>query len=93
MGGGKHNGAGGSTPDTRADDHIEQLQTWFTQETEKELQEVTPITATMATLSAQNSRGTNDATMEMPTLHPRADAGGILHQCRQLLVKWRMHPT
>ena len=31
----------GSNPDTRADDHIEQLQTWFIQETEKELQEVT----------------------------------------------------
>ena len=31
----------GSNPDTRADDHIEQLQTWFIQETEKKLQEVT----------------------------------------------------
>ena len=31
----------GNNPDTRADDHIEQLQTWFTQEAEKELQEVT----------------------------------------------------
>ena len=31
----------GSNPDTRADDHIEQLQTWFTQETEKGLLEVT----------------------------------------------------
>ena len=33
--------AQGNNPDTRADDHIEQLQTWFTQETEKELQEAT----------------------------------------------------
>ena len=31
----------GSNLDTRADVHIEQLQAWFTQETEKELQEVT----------------------------------------------------
>ena len=31
----------GNNPDTRADDHIEQLQTWFIQEAEKELQEVT----------------------------------------------------
>ena len=31
----------GSNPDTRADEHVEQLQTWFIQETEKELQEVT----------------------------------------------------
>ena len=30
-------GPEGSNPDTRADDHIEQLQAWFTQETEKEL--------------------------------------------------------
>ena len=41
MGGGNHNGAGGRNPDTRADDHTEQLQTWFIQETEKDLQEVT----------------------------------------------------
>ena len=34
-------GPEGSIPDTQADDHIEQLQTWFIQETEKELQEVT----------------------------------------------------
>ena len=34
-------GPEGSNPDTRADDHIEQLQAWFIQETEKELQEVT----------------------------------------------------
>ena len=31
----------GSNPDTQADDHIEELQTWFIQETEKEMQEVT----------------------------------------------------
>ena len=31
----------GSIPETQAEDHIEQLQTWFIQETEKELQEVT----------------------------------------------------
>ena len=40
-GGGKHNGVGGEHLDPRADDHIEQLQAWFTQETETELQEVT----------------------------------------------------
>ena len=34
-------GPEGSNPDTRADDHIEQLQAWFGQETEKKLQEVT----------------------------------------------------
>jgi hypothetical protein len=28
-------------PDTRADDHIEQLQAWFSQKTEKNMQEVT----------------------------------------------------
>ena len=28
-------------PDTRADNHIEQLQAWFIQETEKDMQEVT----------------------------------------------------
>ena len=31
----------GSIPETQAEDYIEQLQTWFSQETEKGLQEVT----------------------------------------------------
>ena len=77
------------SPETRADDHIEQLQAWFIQETEKDIQEVTleedrdhRRSSLLWQLYQRKVavRGLHDETMERSILRPRAADGGTLHQ-------------